>query len=101
MANPPLDFSVILRIDPVLVVEDNRLNRLVVMLLLERLGVPAEAVKNGIEAIEAVRHRHYSAILMDCHMPEMDGFEATKVIRKIETTSLLVACIYSNGGTEV
>jgi CheY-like chemotaxis protein len=73
--------------DPVLVVEDNGLNQKVALLLLERLGMAAEVAKNGLEALEAVKQKHYSIILMDCHMPEMDGFEATVAIRKLEETS--------------
>ena len=71
---------------PVLVVEDNGLNQKVAILLLERLGMKAEIAKNGLEAIEAINHRQFSVILMDCHMPEMDGFEATAAIRAIQAS---------------
>ena len=72
---------------PVLLVEDNRVNQRVALLLLERLGLPAQIANNGREAVEAVRQNKFSAILMDCHMPEMDGFEATAAIRKLESLS--------------
>jgi len=73
--------------DPVLVVEDNNLNQKVAVLLLGKLGMTAQMACNGIEALEAVKHKHFSIILMDCHMPEMDGFEATAAIRRYEAAS--------------
>jgi PAS domain S-box-containing protein len=68
----------------VLVVEDNRVNQKVVVSILEALGYEADAVANGLEAVESCLRTRYDAILMDCQMPEMDGFEATGFIRKAE-----------------
>ena len=68
----------------ILIAEDNPANRKLALAMLARLGHPAEAVSNGLEAIEAVVGGGYDAILMDCRMPEMDGFQATAEIRRRE-----------------
>lgn len=70
----------------VLVVEDNTTNQLVTKLQLQGLGYAADVVSNGLEAVEAVSRFPYALILMDCQMPEMDGFEATAAIRTHEGT---------------
>ncbi len=67
----------------VLVVEDNPTNRLVVMAQLEKLGYIAEAVTNGEEAVAAAGKGGYDVILMDCEMPVLDGYEATRRIRRL------------------
>ncbi len=68
----------------VLVVEDNTINQMVAMGLVSRLGFDAEVVSNGQQAVEAVARTAYDAILMDCNMPVMDGYEATAAIRHLE-----------------
>lgn len=65
----------------ILVVEDNTVNQLVVLKMLERLGYKANAVANGLEAIKALKKIPYNLVLMDISMPEMDGIEATRIIR--------------------
>ena len=68
----------------VLLVEDNLLNQKVAAILLQRLGLTVKIANNGREAVDAIGEEKYSLILMDCHMPEMDGFEAAVAIRKLE-----------------
>ncbi len=67
-----------------LLVEDNKINQLVAGKLLEKFGYAYDIAENGIEAVDKARSNHYDAILMDCQMPVLDGFEATKRIRQSE-----------------
>jgi CheY-like chemotaxis protein len=64
-----------------LLVEDNPINQKVATLMLKHLGYNADIAQNGAEAVEAVARHTYDLILMDCLMPEMDGLEATRIIR--------------------
>jgi signal transduction histidine kinase/ActR/RegA family two-component response regulator len=66
----------------VLVAEDNPVNQRVAQIMLNKMGLRADIVANGQEAINMLRIIRYDMVLMDCQMPEMDGFEATRLIRQ-------------------
>jgi PAS domain S-box-containing protein len=68
----------------ILLVEDNKINQLVGSKVLAKLGYHFDIASHGGEAVQAVMLNHYDAILMDCQMPEMDGYEATAHIRRWE-----------------
>jgi PAS domain S-box-containing protein len=70
----------------ILVAEDNKVNQLLARILLEKAGCRVDIVENGVEACAAIQHHSYDLVLMDCQMPIMSGFEATKRIRGLHTT---------------
>lgn len=69
----------------ILIAEDNDVNRVLAQDILEFLGFVVHAVENGEQALQVARQQPFDLILMDCQMPLVDGFEATRRIRKVET----------------
>jgi CheY-like chemotaxis protein len=81
-----------------LIVEDNEVNQLVARATVTMLGYAADVVANGVEAVARTENTRYDAVLMDCHMPVMDGFEATRIIRSRGNTSSRLPIIAMTAG---
>ena len=71
----------------ILVVDDNEINQVVACKFLQKLGCQVEVARNGCEAVDSIAHVTYDAVLMDCEMPEMNGYEATQEIRRQEQST--------------
>jgi CheY-like chemotaxis protein len=69
----------------ILVGEDNAVNRMIAIRILEKLGCRADGAANGNEVLDALRSAPYDLVLMDCQMPEIDGYQTTKLIRESRT----------------
>ena len=69
---------------PLLIVEDHAITPEVARGIVAKLGYSSDVASDGVEALAALERRAYDAVLMDCHMPQMDGFQATAEIRRRE-----------------
>jgi signal transduction histidine kinase/CheY-like chemotaxis protein len=72
----------------VLLVEDNPINQMVAQKMLEKVGLKPIVANNGLEALAKLKEQSFDLVLMDCQMPEMDGFDATREIRQVEIMAL-------------
>lgn len=80
----------------VLIADDNAVNQKISVALLRKLGYTADAVGNGLEVLQALGKIPYEIILMDCEMPELDGYEATKQIRLKESRPIYIIALTAN-----
>lgn len=75
----------------ILIAEDNTINQLITVQMLKIAGYRADVVANGREVLLALNSISYDLILMDCQMPEMDGYEATRILRQQQSKLPIIA----------
>jgi signal transduction histidine kinase/DNA-binding response OmpR family regulator len=84
----------------ILIAEDNQMNQRVIMHILNKMGYQPDLAKNGQEAIEAANQKDYGIILMDMQMPDIDGLEATRVIRRTVVKQPVIIALTANAMTD-
>jgi len=84
----------------ILLAEDNATNRAVALAQLEKLGYEAHVVMDGAEAVRALEQQSYDLVLMDCEMPTMDGYEATRRIRALLKSSIPIIAVTAQAKAE-
>jgi signal transduction histidine kinase/ligand-binding sensor domain-containing protein/DNA-binding response OmpR family regulator len=84
----------------ILIVEDNLVNQKVAMHILGKMGYHPQIANNGLEAVDAIRSKHFDLVFMDVQMPEMDGLAATRFIRANFTTQPYIVAMTANAMTE-
>jgi signal transduction histidine kinase/ActR/RegA family two-component response regulator len=84
----------------ILLVEDVPTNQFIIKSILQDLGCSVELADNGKIAIDKIKNQHYDAVFMDCHMPVMDGYEATAAIRKLEIVQPYIIALTANAFKE-
>ncbi|MEC4673868.1 MAG: response regulator, partial [Nitrospirota bacterium] len=72
----------------ILVADDHTVNQQLAVLILEQMGHRVDVVANGLEAVEALSRKSYDVVMMDCQMPEMDGYAATQEIRRLQCSEI-------------
>ncbi|MES2648009.1 MAG: response regulator [Bacteroidota bacterium] len=84
----------------ILVAEDNMINRVVIKKVLSTLGYSVDLVTNGLEAVEAAKHKHYNLVFMDMQMPVMDGLQAAKIICENKLPNTVLIALTANSSPE-